>query len=418
MARALDKYLADWAEPETRVAELLDGDWEQVIVVPSCNESAQSLAGLERPSRRVATLAIVVVNGRDEHPIQVHAANESMLAELGANARELAPGVFLRRGAPDLLVIDRASPGRRLPVGQGVGLSRKLGCDLALALRDRIRSRWIHSTDADATLPDDYFAADAGPTATGMVRPFVHRGDDPVLRDATWRHEIWLRYYVLALDWAGSPYAFHTIGSCLSIDGEAYAAVRGFPRLQGGEDFYLLNKLAKLGTIHRHEGTPIEIAARKSDRVPFGTGPAVARLLRTSEGPGVYAPEIFVALRAWHRLLDRVIAEGSWDESPLAELEPELHRTLIEGLDALGARVALRDLVDRHGGETLRVQVWGWFDAFRTLKLVHGLRSAGFADRPWREVLDRAPFTPQAGEDPVEIVRERLAAAERGRHGQ
>ena len=34
-----------------------------------------------------------------------------------------------------------------------------------------------------------------------------------------------------------------------------------------------------------------------------------------------------------------------------------------------------------------------WFDAFRTLKLVHALRDEGFPSLPWRQALAEAPFT-------------------------
>jgi len=56
-----------------------------------------------------------------------------------------------------------------------------------------------------------------------------------------------------------------------------------------------------------------------------------------------------------------------------------------------------------------------WFDAFRTLKLVHALRDAGLPSPAWREALAEAPFTGLAAstvEDP-EPLRKWLAAEER-----
>jgi hypothetical protein len=39
-----------------------------------------------------------------------------------------------------------------LPHKEGVGLARKIGCDIALSLYERgtLKSRWLHTTDADA----------------------------------------------------------------------------------------------------------------------------------------------------------------------------------------------------------------------------------------------------------------------------
>ena len=74
------------------------------------------------------------------------------LTEAEARAREWAvrrltalgfANVSLRRlGHAALLLIDRAAPGYFLPEGQGVGLARKIGCDLILRLRAGGRIAW------------------------------------------------------------------------------------------------------------------------------------------------------------------------------------------------------------------------------------------------------------------------------------
>src|SRR6185503_7192191 len=81
-----------------------------------------------------------------------------------------------------------------------------------------------------------------------LTYPFVHvpSGESAVDR-AHNIYEVFLRYYVLGLAAAGSPWAMHTIGSSLAVDLDAYAAVRGVPRRDAAEDFYLVSKVAKLG---------------------------------------------------------------------------------------------------------------------------------------------------------------------------
>jgi hypothetical protein len=92
-------------------------------------------------------------------------------------------------------------------------------------------------------------------------------------------YETYLRYYRLALLAAGFPHAFHTIGSCFAVTALAYAKAGGMARLQAGEDFYFIHKtvpFAKHGAIKQKIVFP---APRISDRVPFGTGKAVQKII-------------------------------------------------------------------------------------------------------------------------------------------
>ena len=53
---------------------------------------------------------------------------------------------------------------------------------------------------------------------------------------------------------AGSPYAFHTIGSTHGRKrGLIMPGSGAFPAARPGEDFYLLNKLAKVGSVQAAE---------------------------------------------------------------------------------------------------------------------------------------------------------------------
>src|SRR5690606_16125567 len=113
------------------------------------------------------------------------------------------------------------------------------------------------------------------------------------------------RHYVMGLRHARSPQAFHAIGSTLAIDADSYAAVRGMPRREAGEDFHLLAKLRKLGPIATAPTAPLGLRARRSARTPFGTGRAVARLLEDENAPMFEHPAAFDLLRGWLETLER-----------------------------------------------------------------------------------------------------------------
>ena len=108
--------------------------------------------------------------------------------------------------------------------------------------------------------------------------------------------EAGFRYYALGLAHAGSPYCYTALGSSLAVDALAYAQVRGVPKRQAGEDFYLLAKLSQVGPLRRVAGHSVQIMSRRSTRVPFGTGRSLLELERIGHIE-VVPPQAFEALR-------------------------------------------------------------------------------------------------------------------------
>jgi hypothetical protein len=154
--------------------------------------------------------------------------------------------------------------------------------------------------------------------------------------------------------------------------------VRGFPRRSGGEDFYLLNKVAKLGAVATDKTPTIELEGRLSSRVPFGTGPAVAKLVASEEPaatPLFYHPHSFRALKT---LLENL--ELLYLNQTLIDGAPN-HPSAITVLNKLGIEKALAHCSSHSKDfEGWRKHFHQWFDGFRTLKFIHGLRAAGLAD--------------------------------------
>lgn len=389
----LQKYLQRFAEPEARLPELdglrSHGPWAHAITIPARRERSDAwLRALAAPAARARVLLVLVVNAADD--VHDQTQNAALLAELESRARPSwrGPGLSLHHlddPSLDVLLVDRSTPPRSFGPRDGVGLARKLGADLIARLiaDQRIESAWIHTTDADAELPAEHFDRVADLPSGAAVAPFRHvqaelggADDELAIYQATLRYELSLRYYVLGLHSAGSPYAFHTIGSLISVAASSYAMVRGFPRRRAGEDFYMLNKLAKLGPVHRLAGAPVRIRSRRSSRAPFGTGPAVEALL-AGKPHEVYDPRTFEVLA---RAL-RAFADG-----------PELPSELLTEIPELASwRDGARQLALRYPAEQLRMRLHEHFDGFRTLKLIHAL-TARWPKLAWSQALERAPF--------------------------
>ena len=435
--KAVSQYLSRHAEPEAEAADSLSGEFGHALVVPAYGEGQSLFDALGSVPLGPAgeTVVVVVLNAREDSPAHAHEANsEARQRLLGAasQTREIPgphPIAVLSYAHGRVVLVDRARPDHFLPEGQGVGLARKIGNDMVLRLHaaGRLGSPWLHNTDADTVLANDYFDQTASIPADGNAAAlyfFEHRfsGEDS-LGLAARLYEISLRYYTLGLAWAGSPYAYQAMGSCIAIRPAAYAQVRGFPRKNAAEDFYVLNKLAKVGSVVRLSGAPLTLEGRLSDRVPFGTGKALSQLVSSRTALSrfrLYHPLVFAHLAAWLRVLASMARSGGRVEQALEQLprgSPFFRADLlIESLEGMGAFTAVREAIERSGDPPSMLRAFHtWFDAFRTLKLIHALRDGGLPSLSYREALAEAPFTGLTGttEDDVEWSRRALAAEER-----
>lgn len=108
--------------------------------------------------------------------------------------------------------------------------------------------------------------------------PYFHplTNDDQANR-AILRYEIYMRNCLLNLFRIGCPYSFTAIGSAIAVKIKALKKINGITPMKSGEDFYLLQKLRKMSPISNWNDELVYPAARFSDRVFFGTGPAIRK---------------------------------------------------------------------------------------------------------------------------------------------
>ena len=352
--QAIERYLDRYGEPEAQRMPPLAARYEHVLTVPCYDEPPECVGDL-LGRLDASALVILVINAPSDADTEARHRTEASWRALDGVDDE--PFHFSRwRQQLDLLAVNRAAPDRLIPRRQGVGLARKIAADMACALiaAERITSPWIHMTDADAELPADYFAH--MPARPGCaLHPYRHEAP-PELADAMRLYELHLRYYVNRLRWAGSPYAFHTIGSTVSIHADTYVKVRGMPKRNAGEDFHLLNKAAKVAPIHRLSHPEICLKARLSTRVPFGTGPALRRMTGDDRPPS-YAPESFNRLAEVIAHIDRAAPLSNESAALLEELGYPRFRTQAQR--------------QHRRPETLRKATHEWFDGLRTLRFIH-----------------------------------------------
>lgn len=179
-------------------------------------------------------------------------------------------------------IIDKSSPGKGWNWKKhGVGWARKVAMDAAIQIATD--EDIIVSLDGDTTYGEGYLQSlldnfSLHPEAVAISVPYYHLliGNEKADR-AILHYEIYMRYYLLNLKRINCPYAFTALGSAMAVKVKAYKAIGGMTPKLSGEDFYFLQKLCKFGRLIARNEEKVYPAARFSDRVYFGTGPAMIK---------------------------------------------------------------------------------------------------------------------------------------------
>lgn len=245
------------------------------FAVPSMNESGnieRLILSIQRQSYK-NNRTVVCVN-HPEHYWQDHKYQSIVLN----NMRTLQYLASLNDQRIE--VIDFASAGRGLYGQQAtVGWVRRFLFDYisSQANTDDI----IISMDADCTFDEGFVQSIVllcltNRRAIAINNPYYHclTGDERI-DTAILRYETYIRWYMINLLRIGSPYAFTALGSVIAFPVWSYRKIGSFEPRAAGEDFYILQKLRKNGQILTYNTHLVFPASRYSDRVPYGTGPAL-----------------------------------------------------------------------------------------------------------------------------------------------
>ncbi len=395
-----------------------EGGFMGAVVIPALAEYENLFATLASlaanpPELLARFLVLVVVNHRADAPA----------ADLENNYRTLAR---LATGVPDLTPlriawVDAASPGREMPVkGGGVGFARKIGLDLALTRLTCSADREVLiCLDADTLVEPSYLPALVRhfreSTAGGAAIPFRHQdGRSPEEQRAIDCYELFLRHYVLGLKLAGSPYAFHTVGSAMACTADAYIKAGGMNTRAAGEDFYFLQHLFRTGGVAQVKGTVVHPSPRPSHRVPFGTGRSVSRRLAgDAEAITFYRSDCFRILGSW---LAIVAKSMEMDSLEIHREAAEVSVHLADYLDEIRFPTTWNGLRrNNRTPERLHRGFNCWFDGLKTMKLIHHLSAREFPRCGPEETVP--VLLRMAGAEPAEDPGRQLALLRRMEDG-
>jgi hypothetical protein len=337
------------------------------------------------------TLVLVVVNNRAPGESEKESP-DALKKYIRDNARTLKWLEIESMAIPlHIAWIDASSPGQEIPARRGVGLARKIGCDSVLTHLKEAENpipldKFIFfSLDADTLVSPDYLD-NAGVELlssgkAGGVIPFQHqKADTEEGQAAIVAYEAFLNHYVAGLRRAGSPYAFHTVGSCLCFTARGYLRANGFPaRRQAGEDFYFCMELIKTGGIHEIHNTLVFPSSRISHRVPFGTGRRMADALHLGKRDVMlHDPRVFIALEKLLSAITANLNRGVEDIYAMIDHSPTQTFLKKRGFE----QVLPQFQKQYRGNDALLSAFHRWFDGFVTLKYIHWLTECTWPRQP------------------------------------
>jgi len=380
MQKTTTGYFERFGFCEQQIAAAADPNLQIVVVIPCFNEpdlldSLRSLHQCERP--RCAIEVIVVINSAADANEEICKRNQLTYGEALAWSREHSE----ERMRFHILHCPALPPRHA-----GVGLARKIGMDEALrrlAAAGTLDRGIISGFDADSTCGANYFVAleshfEKFPVTPGCSIYFEHPLEGPEqseVYEAAAAYELHLRYYIEALRYAGSPHAFHTIGSSMAVRAGVYMAQGGMNRRQAGEDFYFLHKVIPLGGFTELTATTVYPSPRASDRVPFGTGKAVGDQLRNGRPFVTYPLNAFRDLRAF---LEAIRTGGKIPDAVSTFLEEQRFDEVLAEIRRNTSTVT-----------AFEKRFFRWFDGFMAVKMIHYLRDRCYGEPPLRPEAER-----------------------------
>ncbi|MBN1599623.1 MAG: glycosyltransferase family 2 protein [Bacteroidales bacterium] len=370
-----DKYLQKHLFIEQQIQEPPSGLLRFVVVIPAYSEdkildTLNSVKKAHLPQGHIEV--IIIVNYAETEDEQVKKENEEIFKRILKWSKV--------NSSPQLKffgILAADMPEKHA----GAGLARKIGMDESVNRFNMLNrpQGLILSLDADASVEINYFKAiedvmnkNDGPD--GCILRFEHpvSGTDypQEVYNAIIQYELHLRYYKQMLHYIGFPYARYTIGSCFGVTADAYIKHGGMNRRKAGEDFYFLNKVFPNAKFVDINSTCVHPSPRISNRVPFGTGPEIARMIGKPDGKYyTYSPQSFADLKLFIEKTEKFYRlKGAELKNEITGFSEPLKEFLTENefnkkLNEISLNTA--------SFESFGKRFFNWFDAFKIVKYLN-----------------------------------------------
>ena len=342
----------------------LDKHIQLIVVIPAFKETniLEALRAIDRcspPESKV--MILVVINESEESDKEVTQINQE-----GYQKIKNYPSRY------ELLVGYVRLPAKKA----GVGLARKMGMDEAVRMfMKNDYDGIIVCFDADCKCQKNYLTEIEQTYKNKNVGAAIvfYEHDYEVNKDLIIQYELFLRYYIHAIRYTGFPYAFQTLGSCITVRSSVYQRLGGMNTRKAGEDFYFLNKIIPHVTFCEINKTTIYPSGRLSDRVPFGTGKSLNNMMKNEcDTYKVYNPMIFEDLTTFFQQKNTFFQhqKATFPQSIVDFLGKTWKQDLIHIKNSVS------------NDHLLFKRFFLWFDAFKILKYVHFARDHFYANVP------------------------------------
>lgn len=374
MVNHFERYLNRYSEYTPLISAPPHQALNNIVIIPVYNEpdilkTCESLLGCSNPLK--ATEVILLINQSEEAHPEIKDFNLKTYHQLMYWCTNNSKPEFMFYPVfADQLPKKHA----------GVGLARKLAMDEAVSRLSRANNSdgIIFSVDADTLVSENYLTQiessyQKNPKAEVILPGFEHQlSDDSYLQKAIVLYELHLRYFKLALKATGFPFSYHTIGSALTVKANAYVKEGGMSKKQAGEDFYFLHKVFKANNTIELKDTFVYPSARKSNRVPFGTGAAIIEITEKNDYK-TYNPEFFKYIEILFRAIPHLFKANI---QQIIEIYKTLHPSLQHYILADEFEASVITLNKNSSRlETFTINFYQYFNAFWVIKYLNKVHS-------------------------------------------
>jgi hypothetical protein len=278
---------------------------------------------------------------------------------------------------------------KQLPLKDaGVGLARKILMDEA-CFRFNLNNNAkgiIASFDADCKVDGNYLISieqlfKKNQKLNGCSIYFEHLIEGDAYSKfqylAITKYELHLRYYIEALRYAGFPYSFHTIGSCFAVKADAYVKQGGMNKRKAGEDYYFLQKIIALGNFTELNTTRVIPSLRLSNRVPFGTGAALNKMMLANNIEYfTFNPQAFVQIKLLFSKIEKLYKAN---KNEIVIYTSDLHIAL---QNFLYKNKALEKINEINGNSnslaSFKKRFFNWFNGLMILQFLNDSHNSEF----------------------------------------